>query len=141
MNRIDLVLAGLAAGGSSLHTPVQIQKLFFLIDRNIGEAVGGPHFNFEPYSYGPFDKSIYSDLRALTQEGLVEPVPDRNWISYRLTERGQERAGDLLGRLPEPASDYIRRASHFVRTLSFQKLVAAIYQAYPEMRSNSVFQG
>jgi hypothetical protein len=34
MERDDIILAGLAAGGeNATFTPVQVQKLFFLIDR------------------------------------------------------------------------------------------------------------
>jgi hypothetical protein len=43
MIRADLVLAVMSAGRRALHTPVQVQKLFFLIDRNIADQVGGPY--------------------------------------------------------------------------------------------------
>ena len=36
--------------------------------------------------------------------------------------------------------DYIKRASEFVRSLSFSDLVSAVYKAYPEMKANSVFR-
>jgi uncharacterized protein len=47
MDRQDLVLAALAAaGGNATFAPVQIQKFFFLIDREGAHLFGGPHFNF-----------------------------------------------------------------------------------------------
>ena len=36
-----------------------VQKLLFLLDREAAEIVGGPHFRFVPYNYGPFDKGVY----------------------------------------------------------------------------------
>jgi len=40
MNRSEILLAGLAAGGeNSTYTPVQVQKLFFLLDREAAAAL------------------------------------------------------------------------------------------------------
>jgi hypothetical protein len=141
MNRQEIILAGLAPAGTSAYAPVQVQKLFFLIDKNVAQAVGGPHFKFEPYDYGPFDKSLYWELEALAATRLVEITPQSNWRTYRLTGQGLARGLALLGTLPLPIRQYIESVSEFVRKLSFTQLVAAIYKAYPEMRVNSVFQG
>lgn len=67
MDREDLVLACLAPAKGALHSPVQVQKMFFLIDRNISEDIEGPLFDFHPYDYGPFDKAVYETLEKLAQ--------------------------------------------------------------------------
>ena len=69
--RQKVVLAALAAERSSAFAPVQVQKLFFLLDQNIAADFGGRQFNFEPYDYGPFDRAVYSELEALAQKELV----------------------------------------------------------------------
>jgi len=140
MTRDELVLAALAPASGELHTPVQVQKLFFLIDQNVAHLIGGPFFDFEPYHYGPFDKSVYDELSHLAMRGLVDVTRSR-WNSYRLTVQGQERGAAILESLDPKAANYIRTASKFVRDLSFTQLVAAIYRAYPAMRERSVFQG
>lgn len=140
MTSKDMILASLAPANGALHTPVQVQKLLFLIDREASTLVGGPYFHFQPYNYGPFDKAVYDGLRQLRDEGLVEMVPDWNWNSYQLTRIGQERGQQLLQSLRLEAQRYIVNASDFVRKLSFSDLVSAIYKAYPDMRRNSVFQ-
>jgi hypothetical protein len=140
MNRRELVLAALAPAKGALHTPVQVQKLFFLIDANIRKLVNGPHFAFKAYSYGPFDRDVYEELEAGASQGLVQIVPDRSWRSFALTERGQAVADPLFGGLPAQAKEYITNASGFVRRHSFEELVSAIYKAYPSMRANSVFR-
>jgi uncharacterized protein len=141
MNKEELVLAALAPGKGALHKPVQVQKLLFLIDREIANILGGPFFDFKPYDYGPFDKDVYAVLEALADQGYVDIVPENTWRSYKLTSMGQAFADVLLKRCPERAVDYIQRSSAFVRELSFTQLVGAIYKAYPEMRANSIFRG
>lgn len=141
MERKDFVLAVLAAGGCGVqYSPVQVQKLFFLIDREIPDLVKGPHFHFGPYNYGPFDKAVYDELEALEDGGYVEATFQQTWRNYRLTAGGQEKGEKLLNSLNEQAQDYIKRASEFVRSLSFRQLVLAIYKAFPEMRENSVIE-
>lgn len=140
MNQKELVLAGLASSKGVLFSPVQVQKLFFLIDRNISDEVGGHIFDFQPYNYGPFDKAVYQTLEELEIDGLVDIERGNSYRRYRLTIQGQEAGENLLARLPNYAQQFIFDASEFVRKLSFTQLVSAIYQKYPEMRANSVFQ-
>jgi len=106
----------------------------------IPSLVEGPHFDFQPYNYGPFDKNIYAELMGLFSEGCVDVIPENTWLSYRLTEKGQELADKILGSFQEKAQKYIKVISEFVRSLPFEQLVTAIYKAYPEMKENSVFQ-
>lgn len=140
LDKEKMVLAGLAAGCGHFHTPVQVQKLFFLIDRNASHLVGGTFFNFEPYNYGPFDAAVYRVLEKLETEGFVEIAKDGAISTYGLTDRGQEKGVKILSDLQPSTGEYIKHVSTFVRSLSFSQLVSAIYKAYPEMKANSVFQ-
>lgn len=140
MERNQLILAALSVARGALHTPVQLQKLFFLIDKEIPDLVGGPHFDFQPYNYGPFDQAVYKGLESLELCDLAETVPQSTWSAYRLTVQGQEQGEVAFKNLDNKAQTYIVAASDFVRRLSFSQLVSAIYKAYPEMRENSVFQ-
>lgn len=123
------------------HTPVQVQKLLFIIDKEIAKLVKEPYFDFQAYYYGPFDKTVYDELIKLVFEGYVDIIPEHTWLSYRLTEIGQEVDEKILDSLQANAQEYIKQASEFVRSLSFAQLLSAIYKAYPEMQENSVFQG
>lgn len=140
MTKRDLVLAALAPAGGKPHSPVQVQKLLFLLDREAADLVGGPYFDFQPYDYGPFDKRVYSVLEGLDVAELVTIRSDGWKRSYALTPAGQRKGEQLLEQLPAQAKRYIRRASAFVRELNFIELVSAIYQQYPEMRQNSVIR-
>lgn len=143
LDREQFVLAALSPSGSNPYSPVQVQKLLFLLNRNIGERIGGPYFDFQPYDYGPFDREVYSVLNQLTFKQLVEveSVPGRTWNMYRLTEQGEQIGNEQLQQLSEPLRNYVSAVSQYVRRQSFASLVSAIYKAYPEMRENSVFQG
>lgn len=141
MDKYKIVLAALAASRGKVYTPVQIQKLLFLIDKNIPEIVQGPHFAFQPYAYGPFDKNVYNVLDELAQKGLVEIVESEQiWKKYRLTSNGQELGQKALESINKTGTTYIHNISNFVISLSFTQLISAIYKAYPEMKKNSVFR-
>jgi uncharacterized protein len=123
-------------------TPVQVQKLFFLLDKNVAVEVGGPHFAFEPYHYGPFDVGVYRVLDQLSARGLavVGDGEQFQMRTYRLTADGQALGDGALSQMAPPVADYVRRASEFVRNTPFATLVSSIYKAYPEMRARSIFR-
>jgi len=143
MTREELVITALAASNGAIHTPVQMQKLLFLIDKKIPESFGGPHFHFTPYAYGPFDSQVYGSLDVLANSGLVDVLsePHLRWKKYKLAEMGLEKGKELLSSLHPPIQAYLRELSSFVRGLSFEELVSSIYREYPEMKVNSIFRG
>ncbi len=142
MLKQDLLLAALASSKGSGFSPVQIQKLLFLIDRRIGRDIGGPFFDFIPYSYGPFDKGIYDVLGSLVRKGLVAEVAvaGEKWRQYTPTASGQKKGEETLSGIPDKFSSYIGDLSSYVLKISFRDLLSAIYRAYPEMQVNSVFK-
>lgn len=141
MNRDDLILAALAAAGRGVSfPPAQVQKLFFLIDREIPDAVGGPHFDFTPYDYGPFDSTLYTMLDLLQSDGLVEIGRGGRYRTYSLTERGWQQGQPALLNMVPAGRSFIEAAAKWVNSLSFSQLVSAIYQKYPDMKERSVFR-
>lgn len=142
MSRKDLMLAAMDSCGCQPFTPVQLQKLFFLIDRQLSSALGGPFFAFEPYDYGPFDKGVYATADSLAAQGLLDIAADvRTQRTYRLTDAGRARGDAVRANLDPAVADHISKLASFVRGQSFSGLVSAIYKAYPEMRVHSVFSG
>jgi hypothetical protein len=141
MNRQQLILVGLGATGAALpFTPVQVQKLFFLIDREIGPQIGGPYFSFAPYDYGPFDGAVYRELETLNRQGLVHIEAVGSLKYFSLTTSGLESSKALFQHVDNRARDFISRSATWVRSLGFADLVSAIYKKYPDMQVNSVFQ-
>ena len=139
MKRPEFVLAVMAAGDSQF-SPVQIQKMFFLLDRNVSKKVGGRKFKFRPYDYGPFDMAVYQEVDALKAHGLATVDGDGSDRKYGLTREGREQGQVALEKLPEGVQVYAREVADWVRSLSFSELVSAIYRDYPDMKINSVFR-
>lgn len=142
MHRHDLTLLMLAAAGGQHYTPVQIQKAMFLLDRQMPDVFDTTsRFAFRPYDYGPFDPNVYVEIERLQVEGLAEIAvnPARAMKLYAATAQGLEAAESLRSRLLPAQVAFIREVSDFVRRLSFSELVSAIYEAYPDMRQNSIF--
>ena len=141
MDRRQLVLATLATANGASFTPVQIQKAIFLIDKNLPDSVVVEHFQFAPYDYGPYDSGVYGVAEALRSEGLaqISMSPNGRWKVYAATSEGISEGQKLLSAVPEESGKYIVAVSQWVRSLGFSSLVKSIYQAYPEMKANSIF--
>ncbi|WP_157063987.1 hypothetical protein [Methylobacterium tarhaniae] len=144
MNRRNLLLAILAAADGQTYEPVQVQKATFLIIRNIPALVDeGESYSFRPYDYGPFDSAVYEEAEGLEREGLalIRPSMIGRWKTYAASQQGIAEGGRILNGLAPEIRRYLVEVAGWVRSQSFSGLVTAIYQAYPEMRANSVFQG
>ena len=142
MERDQVILAALAAGGeNATFTPVQVQKLFFLLDREAAHLLQGPHFNFAAYDYGPFDRAVYDALDALAHQNLARVQNTGRYRVYALSQAGFQHGAGNLRELSAPARSYIANVANWVRQLTFEQLVASIYNRYPEMKANSVFRG
>ena len=143
MQRRDALLAILGAADGRTFSPVQLQKAVFLIDRNLPHVFDvNSRFAFAPYDYGPFDREVYVETSALELADFANVVKGASgYTEYSVTDRGLRRARELLASLDEHQQRYIVSVVEWVRSLSFAKLVKSIYEAYPDMRANSVFVG
>ncbi|QCQ99171.1 hypothetical protein [Brevundimonas sp. SGAir0440] len=142
MTRDEMIVAGLSASEpGATFSPVQLQKLFFVLDREAAKPLGGPHFNFQPYDYGPFDRALYDRIDALRDEGLVQTFNSGRYRLYSTTPAGTARGIEILGSIDPQMREYVAAVASWVRRLSFSDLVSAIYERYPDMRVNSIFRG
>lgn len=142
MDRRDWNLLVLAAAKGEPLSPVQLQKSLFLIAKNLESAVGPGFYDFQPYNYGPFDALVYADAREHAVEGLAKVVATPGgWSEYTATPAGIVEAERIESQVPREAAEYVRRIVEWVRRQTFQSLVRSIYEKYPDMKVNSVFQG
>lgn len=144
MDRRQLTLAMLACSDGMPYTPVQIQKTVFLVCRNLPDIITqGEGFAFVPYDYGPFDANVYNEIGQLRNEGLalIAPSSAGSWNTYSANDAGVARGREILDALDLSVKTYLVDASRWVRSQSFSSLVKSIYNLYPDMRANSVFQG
>lgn len=143
MTRNDLVLAVLAAAGGRSYSPAQLQKTLFLIAKNAPHIItAGPGFDFQPYDFGPFDRDVYVEAQTLRDHGDAEitPSPWGRWVTYAASSHGIAKGQDVLGRMNDDVKTYIQAVSSWALAQNFNSLVKSIYDAYPEMRVNSIFR-
>jgi uncharacterized protein YwgA len=140
MKRGDWALLAIASAGGRSLTPVQLQKVLFILGEEFADRVGAGYYQFRPYNYGPFSSDVYSDAAALDELGLVErAIAGRSWRTFSATPEGLERAAKLREAAPSDAVRYLDAVVKWARSLGFQQLVSAIYEKYPEQRANSIF--
>lgn len=140
MDREDFLLSVLSAYPGAEYSPLQVQKLLFLADKNVGTRVGGPFFTFIPYHYGPFDSSLYGTLYDLSSRDLIEirDEPGRLWSRYKLTPTGSALGQEKIEGLDESQRSYLTDLGRFVATSTFSQLLSAVYKAHPDMAVNSI---
>jgi uncharacterized protein YwgA len=142
VTRRDWTLLAIAAAGGRPLTPVQLQKALFILGKEKRDRLGPAYYKFRPYNYGPFSPDVYVDADVLDSMGLVDVdpgSPTRSWSTYRATPEGLEKAKQLRSKAPLDAAKYIEAVVAWARKLSFQELVSAVYDRYPEQRVNSIF--
>jgi hypothetical protein len=141
VKRSEYVLAVMAGVHEPL-TPVQVQKLFFILDQKIADEVEGPHFRFVPYNYGPFDPAVYHELDGLTERGLAVVDTGAPTRCYALTPGGVFAGLSTFSRFfSPPTQDFVRKLAAWIRSVSFAQLVSAVYEQWPQMRAKSIFRG
>ncbi len=140
MERKYWTLLAIAAAQGERISPVQLQKSLFLLGQACRDDLGD-FYSFTPYNYGPFDSTIYLDAEELAVDGLVtiQESPRGRWSEYAATPAGLKTARELQDIVPGDVVDYLKRVVEWARGLSFQKLVRAIYKAFPEYQVKSVF--
>lgn len=139
MTRNDVVLTGMtAAGPRTKFNAVQLQKLFFLVDREIPSLIGGPHFDFMPHHYGPFDRAVYDVIDDLLESGDASVDASSRYPMYSLTASGARKGTRFLAKMHDSASSYMKEASNWIVATPFQPMLAAVYRQYPDMARNTI---
>ena len=141
MEKLDYVLAAMSAAGENIRlTPVQIQKFFFVLDREVPHQIDGPRFEHAAYDYGPYDRAVYAAMDEQRDRGNVTIDTSGRYRTYSLTAAGYDVGRALADELPGEFSVYAEKLGDWLTSLSFGQLVSAIYERYPEMRANSIFK-
>jgi uncharacterized protein YwgA len=136
----SLVLAAMAgAGENAIFSPAQVQKLFFILDREASQYLDGPHFDFVPYNYGPFDSAVYDCLDRLSNRKLVLIGTNGRYRQYALSHEGYRDGVSILSAIDGNIRNYICQVAKWILSMDFQTLISTIYSKYPDMRVNSVF--
>src|SRR5262245_55099470 len=125
------MLAISSARGRGL-SPVQLQKVLFLLGKELPLVVGDRFYQFQPYNYGPFDKNVYQDAEGLSFAGYVSIANSTSVTEYSATPEGLAYAELIRAKAPQRGIEYLGKIVEWAQSLSFSGLVRAIYNKYPE---------
>lgn len=138
----DITLLVIASAQGEGLSPVQLQKSLFLIRESGLSGLPDEFYTFVPYNYGPFNADVYNDADELVSEGMVNSVQKsgRTWCTYVISPEGIARASEIREQLPQQLNKHMQDVVDWVKALTFDALLRAIYAKYPGYRENSVFQ-
>lgn len=131
-NKKDFVVNVLSLMPNEMFSPVQIQKLFFLLEKKLALSC----FNFKPYHYGPYDKELTEELELLNDQGKIQVKNIDGVLHYQIDKN---YIADVSIFLTLEKKEFIKDIANFIKNLSFKELCMSIYQEYPEMAEKSVF--
>ena len=135
--RQKMLLATMAAGGENARfSPIQVQKMFFIIDREASELIDGPYFDFKAFSYGPHDRAVYEELDAMVEMGVVQAHIDHRNHDYFLSPEGYHQGLVELNRFSGKVVSFMKRLTEWVTSITFQQLVSSIFHKYPDMKGS-----
>lgn len=139
--RADWPLLALYAADDGALTPVQMQKVLFLLDKQAHDLIPTEFYTFSAYNYGPFASQIYIDLEQHAREGRIvfDNPAGRSWRGYVITPVGKARAAQISDDIDRNLLNYLGDLVRWVKSLRFSELVGAIYKAYPDYAKNSIF--
>ncbi len=147
MNRSDLplLLASDLMGSDDERYPldrVRMQKAVFLAVQR-GPEAWHDFYSYQPYDWGPYSRTLTSDLAALDDEGLLQTRTQRPAARYgrfATTAEGEKRGGLVLQELSPREAQFLRTIRSYVTSKSFESLLREVYAAYPAFATESRFR-
>ncbi len=133
----SLILLSLLKHAGHINGRVQLQKLMFLLSHNYNIETG---YEFVPFKYGPYCKTIQEDLDYLIEYGYIihkEEKKSNNEIAhkYQITEYGEEFL--LENELPPIYEQIIIDLVNNFRSYNTRQLMEYVYKNYPEFTIKS----
>ena len=115
----------LVIGASDGLLPIQLQRSLYLLGERSPELTRTGFYRFQPVGSGEFSEQVYTDVDALSKDGLVSirlSESDGARI-YRLTPAGAERAKKLEKQVAPELIQFLRRTVSWVSTRSVDQLL------------------
>lgn len=119
-----------------------MQKGVFLATRR-GASSWADAYEFEPYNWGPYSRSLAAEVRALEVERLIRTkrTKGNRYPSYVLTPEGEACAEELKSLLTPDENRFLVSLRHYLTNRDFNSLLDEVYSAYPHFASQSHWSG
>lgn len=132
MNKDEFIFKVLSLLKNKNFSPVQIQKLFFLLEKRLDVR----YFDFKPCNYGPYSLRLQNFLDTASSFGKIELQNINGIDHYKISQDNTQDTGDFFD---DKKRNLIVQLGDFVKSLSFKELCISIYKEFPEMAENSIF--
>ena len=155
-----LLILGAGEGRSGFRGITRLEKILFLLSKEVPHPENVAVPEFEGYKFGPFSKDVYDSLEFLRSINLVNAddspsTDDALELSevdpgiarfyeprtFRLTRDGRIVWDRLLGKLPSSFRDALLHLVTRYGGLSLPELIRYVYAQYPEYTSKSLIRG
>jgi uncharacterized protein YwgA/DNA-binding HxlR family transcriptional regulator len=137
--RAKWILALLHAVGGIVRGSIRLQKLFFLMKRELG--IEELPYDFSPYQFGPFSRDILEDAADLENAGLIEvkkeifePTSAGDYLvsrTFSLTSKGSKLAEESYNNMPENVKKVLSELEKFNK-MELTELLNYVYTKYPK---------
>ncbi|RNJ22669.1 DUF4065 domain-containing protein [Halosegnis longus] len=136
-----------ASNEQEIEGRTRLQKMVFLIQQEFeerGEDLPGT-YQYEPYDYGPFAKTLYDDIEYLEERDIIdeskETIAEEDGkvkYNYELGPRGEE----ILQEWPEEQVEIVLEVAERIKSdfndIPLLTLLDHVYSEYPKYAENSV---
>jgi len=135
--------------GEEIQGKVRLTKILFLLlkDAKLEQFIS-EKTEFKPYKYGPFDESLYDELNALRELGVIEiREPSTNKLEeteieydedirdnsiIKLTEYGMQKAKEISEEVSKDILKKIMNIKAIYGSMPLVELLHYVYAKYPE---------
>ncbi len=138
LDRGKWLMAVLHAVGGSIKGATRLQKLLFLLRKELGVET---QYNFTPYMFGPHSPSVLDDTIDLELAGYIsiqnevfEPTMAGDCVitkRYELTPDGTKAAKNAYDKLPDETKRNLPLLKHY-NEMKLTDLLKYVYTKYPK---------
>jgi uncharacterized protein YwgA len=118
---------------SPIFGKLRLQKMIFLISQDFEKL--RDELDFEPHRYGMYDQTIDDMIGGLELDGFVTIDENNNKIA--LTQKGIEKAGEILKEFSEKEIETIEEVKELFEDLTEDEILALLYFKFPEFAKYS----
>jgi uracil-DNA glycosylase family 4 len=148
LSRLDILLLLVRNGSHSgsegvIRDKTRLQKLLFLVQKELMNRGYKARYAFRPYKYGPFSQELYTDLEWLRMNSLVEVRTNFDQktgvtTEFVITNEGKNRLCNLHSVSFKNVDETIKAVVEEYKHLSTAKLVDLVHEKYKEYDLNQV---
>lgn len=142
LSRLDILLLLVRNGSHNgseglIRDKTRLQKLLFLVQKELMNRGHKARYAFRPYKYGPFSQELYTDLEWLRINNLIEVKTNFDQktgvtTEFIITNEGRNRLGILnsasLQNIDETVKTVVEKYEH----LSTTQLMDFVHEKYKE---------